>query len=30
MVYTTESDVVCPSITTEDPLRLLSEEIFLF
>ena len=29
MVNTTESDIVSPSVTTEDPLRFLSEEVFV-
>ena len=29
MVNTTESDIVSPSVTTEDPLGFLSQEIFL-
>ena len=30
MVNTTESDIVSPSVTTEDPLRFLSKEVFDF
>ena len=29
MVYTTETDIVSPSVTTKDPLGLLSQEIFI-
>ncbi len=29
MVNTTESDIVSPSVTTEDPLGFLSEEVFV-
>ena len=30
VVNTTESDIVSPSVTTEDPLGFLSKEVFLF
>ena len=29
MVNTAEADVVCPAVTTEDPLRLLSQEVLI-
>ena len=29
MVNTAESDIVSPSVTTEDPLGLLSQEVFV-
>ena len=29
MVYTAKSDIVCPSVTTEYPLRFLSQEVFV-
>ena len=29
VVYTTEADIVAPTVTTDDPLRLLNEEVFL-
>ena len=30
MVKSAESDIVSPSVTTEDPLTLLSQEVFIF
>ena len=29
MVYTAVSDIICPAVTTEDPLALLSQEVLL-
>ena len=29
MIYAAVTDIVCPTVTTEDPLALLAEEVFL-